>query len=169
MANVLPIPAQKSLWSMQRARFLIVISLTLIALAAFTFLALVPSFAALEVNTLSAEEVTARGSTAAESIKNMSKSQSLLSAVDPVVSSTSSPAKVIEKTIALRPKGVTIDHIRYIGSSKSIQLGGKATRELLTAYRTALENDGTFTSVAVPVAALVGSSGQFSMTLGGNF
>lgn len=154
---------------MHRARFLIILSLMLIALALFMLIALIPSFAALEANTLSAEEVNAKGGGVAEGLKGMMKSQALLSAVAPVVSATSSPSSAIEKAIALRPKGVTVDHIRYIGSPKSIQLGGRATREQLTAYRTALENDGTFSTVSVPVAALVGSSGQFSITLLGNF
>jgi hypothetical protein len=154
---------------MHRARFIIVLSLTLIALSVFALIALIPSFAALEVNTLSAEEVNAQGSGAADSLKSMVRSQALLTAVAPVVSATSSPSRAVIKALELRPKGVTVDHIRYIGASKSIQLGGKATREQLTAYRTALEGDGTFTTVSVPVAALVGSSGQFSITLQGNF
>jgi hypothetical protein len=102
-------------------------------------------------------------------MKDMTKSQALLSAVAPVVSATSSPTQAIETALSLRPKGVTVQRVRYIGTSKSIQLAGMATRDLLTAYRDALEKDGTFTSVSVPVAALVGSSGQFSITLGGNF
>lgn len=154
---------------MNRARFIIVFSLVLIALAVFMLIALIPSFAALEVNTLSSDEVNAQGSGVVESVKTMQKSQELLKVVAPVVSATSSPAAAIEKAIALRPKGVTIDHIRYISQSKAIQLGGKATREQLTAYRAALETDGTFSSVSVPVAALVGTSGQYSITLTGNF
>ena len=154
---------------LHRARFITILSLMLIALALFMLIALIPSFAALEVNTLSEEEVSAQGSTAGESMKSMMRSQALLNAVAPVVSATSSPASGIAKAIAVRPKGVTVDHIRYVGPSKSIQLGGRATREQLTAYRTALETEGTFTTVSVPVAALVGSSGQFSITLSGNF
>ncbi len=154
---------------MHRARFVIVLSLMMIALAMFTFIALIPSFAALEVNTLSADEVNAQGSSAGESLKSMLRSQALLTAVAPIVRATSSPTSAIEKAIALRPKGVIVDHIRYIGASKSIQLGGKATREQLSAYRAALETEGTFTTVSVPVAALVGSSGLFSITLSGKF
>jgi hypothetical protein len=56
---------------MHRARFIIVLSLTLIALSVFALIALIPSFAALEVNTLSAEEVNAQGSGAADSLKSM--------------------------------------------------------------------------------------------------
>lgn len=154
---------------MHRARFIIVLSLMLISLALFFGIALIPSFAALEINTLSPDEVNAQGSSAADSMKDMLRSQALLNAVAPVISSTSSPSSAITKAIAVRPSGVTISQIRYISASRSIQLGGKATREQLTAYRTALETEGTFTSVSVPVAALVGSSGQFSVTLQGNF
>ena len=71
MTNILPIPAQKSLWAMHRARFLIVISLVFIGLAGIALLALIPSFAALEANTLSPEEVSAQGSSVVESQKSM--------------------------------------------------------------------------------------------------
>jgi hypothetical protein len=169
MSNVLPLPAQKTLWAMHRARFLIVLSLALIALAILALVALIPSFVALEANTLSEEELTAQGSSAAEHQKSMTKSQQLLTAVVPIITSTSTPAAAIERALSLKPKGTTIQRIRYIASSKTIQLAGSGTRDALTTYRTALETDGTFTSVSVPVAALVGSNGQFSITLGGHF
>ena len=169
MTNVLPIPAQKNLWGVHRARFLIILSLVLLALAAAAALALVPSYVALEANTVSPDDAVAQKSTAAESMKSMTRSQALLNALAPVVLATSSPTADVEKALALRPKGVTVGHIRYISSSKTIQLGGTASRDALTAYRAALENDGTFTTVSVPVAALVGTSGQFSVTLQGNF
>ncbi len=169
MTNVLPLPAQQSLWAMHRARFLIVISLMLIGLAVLALVALVPSFVALETNTLSDEEITARSTTAAESLKSMQNSQQLLTAIAPIIAATTSPTTAIQKAISLKPKGATIQRIRYAGSNKSIQLAGSGNREALTAYRTALENDGMFTTVSVPVAALVGSSGQFSITLMGHF
>ena len=169
MTNVLPLPAQQSLWRMNRARFIIVISLMMIGLSVLALVALMPSFVALETNTLSDAEITAQGSSASESLKSMQRSQLLLGAIAPIITATTSPTAAMEKAIALKPKGATISRIRYISSSHSIQLAGSANREVLTAYRTALETDGTFTSVTVPVAALVGSSGQFSMTLSGKF
>lgn len=169
MTNVLPLPTQKKLWAMHRARFLIVLSLVTIVLSILALVALIPSFAALEANTLSDEELTAQGSSAAENQKSMSKSQQLLNAVIPIITSTSSPNAVIARALTLKPKGATVQRIRYTAQSKTIQLAGVANRDALTAYRTALEIDGTFTTVSVPVAALVGSNGQFSITLGGNF
>ncbi len=169
MTNVLPLPAQQSLWAMHRARFLIVLSLVCIGLAMLAFIALMPSYFALESNTLSEAQMSAQGSSAAESLKSMSKSQALLSALTPIIFATSSPSAAIERALALRPKGVTVQRIRYVGASKNIQLAGAANRDALTAYRTALENDGMFSSVSVPVAALVGTSGQFSVTLSGKF
>lgn len=154
---------------MHRARFLIVLSLVMIVLAVLAIIALIPSFAVLEANTLSEEEMTAQGSSAAENQKSMSRSQQLLNAVAPIVNSTSTPGQAITHALELRPKGTTVQRVRYAAQSKSIQLAGTANRDALTAYRTALENDGMFTSVSVPVAALVGANGQFSITLGGNF
>jgi hypothetical protein len=169
MTNVLPIPAQKSLWAMHRARFLIILSLVMIGLAVLAYVALIPSFVALEANSLTEEELSAQSSTAAESLKAMTKSQALLTAVLPVIAATSSPVRAMEKALSLKPKGAVVNRIRYVGTSKTIQLGGTANRDVLTAYRTALEADGTFKTVSVPVAALVGASGQFSITLGGTF
>ncbi len=154
---------------MHRARFLIILSMVMIALALLAFIALIPSFVALEANSLSDEEISAQGSTAAESQKSMQKSQALLTAVLPIITATSSPAGAIETAVSLRPKEATIQRIRYVGSTRTIQIGGTANRDALTAYRTALEGDGTFKSVSVPVAALVGASGQYSITLGGSF
>jgi hypothetical protein len=154
---------------MHRARFLIVLSLVLIGLSVLAYVALLPSFVALETNTLSDAEINAQGSSASDSLKSMQRSQALLSAVSPLVYATSTPTAAIEKAISLRPKGATVQRIRYIGSTRSIQIAGVANRETLTAYRIALENDGMFSTVSVPVAALVGSSGQFSITLNGNF
>ncbi len=169
MTNVLPLPAQRSLWNIHRARFLIVLSLVLIGLSVLAYVALLPSFVALESNTLSDAEISAQGNSVTQSLKSMQGSQALLTAVSPVIYATSSPSLAIEKAIALRPKGATVSRIRYISSSRSIQIAGVANREALTAYRTALENDGMFTTVSVPVAALVGASGQFSITLAGKF
>lgn len=169
MTNVLPLPAQQTLWSIHRARFLTVFALVLIALSVLAYVALLPSFVALETNTLSDAEMSAQGSSATESLKSMQKSQALLTAVAPIIYATTTPTFAMEKAIELRPKGATVSRIRYIGSSHTIQLAGVASREALTAYRTALENDGLFTAVSVPVAALVGASGQFSITLSGNF
>ncbi len=154
---------------MHRARFVSMLSLMLIGLALLAFLALIPSFGALEANTLSDDEMTQQSSTAAESLKSMKKSKALMTAVLPIIAATSSPMAAIEKAVSLHPKGATVIRVRYVASAHNIQLGGTANREALTAYRTALENDGAFTSVSVPVAALVGSSGQYSITLGGAF
>ncbi len=169
MTNVLPLPAQKSLWSIHRARFLTVLSLVLIGVSVLAYVALLPSFVALQSNTLTDEEISAQGNSASDNLKSMQKSQALLTAVKPIIYATTTPTLAMEKVVALRPKGAIVSRIRYIGSSGNIQIAGVANRETLTAYRTALENDGMFTTVSVPVAALVGASGQFSITLSGKF
>lgn len=165
MTNVLPLDAQKKLWGIHRARFIIIFSLVLIALAVVALLALVPSFAALEANTLSEEEISAQGTTAAENMRDMAKSQTLLTAVQPTIAATSSPMTMIGKVLALRPKGATVQRIKYSDTARSVQIDGMASRDMLTTYRTALEKDGSFSSVSVPFTAVVGSSGQYSITV----
>ncbi len=170
MTNVLPLGAQKELWSTHRARFLAVFALVLLILSLVAALSLLPSFVALELNTQSAE-TSAEATTAAEGLRAMTKAQAQLAIVTPIVASTTTtPTVAVETALALRPKGVTVDRVRYVGGAqKQIVLAGAASREGLTAYRTALEADAMFTGVSVPVGALFGESGRFSITLVGRF
>ncbi len=170
MANVLPLNAQKELWKTHRARFLAVWAIVAILLALAAGLLLVPSYVALVINSKPSES-TAEATTAAEGLRNMTKAQLYVNATLPILAPTTTrPTAAIEKAIGLRPKGVTVDRVRYVGGSqKQIILQGAATRENLTAYRTALEADGLFTGVSVPVGALFGDSGRYSVTLTGRF
>jgi hypothetical protein len=170
MANVLPLPAQKDLWSTHRARFVSAFAIVLIVLAGIAGLSLIPGAVAVEMSLHSATE-SPGGTTAAEGLRAMTKAQAQLSAVRSTILSTSTPpTEVIEQALSLRPKGVTIDRIRFVGGTqKQMIVSGRAAREGLTAYRDALEQETLFTSVTVPVGALFGDSGTFSITLTGNF
>ncbi len=170
MTNVLPLEAQKELWRAHRARFLAVFSIAGIVLGFIAALALVPSFVALEMNTQSPDQSSEQSSTK-EGMRALARAQAQIGIVLPILTATSSPVSVVEQAIAMRPKGVTVDRVRYTGGSQKqqIQLGGKASREALTAYRTALEASKLFSSVSVPVGALFGDTGTFSITLTGTF
>lgn len=170
MTNVLPVETQKMLWRMHRARFVLVLAYVLIVLALCTALALVPSYVALEMNTISEGSAEA-ATTAVEEIRIMTKSQEQLKVIAPVIAATSSPTIAIEHALAIRPKGVTIDRVRYVKAEfGQIMLSGKASREVLNQYRAILEADPMYRGVSVPVDALVGTQdGRFSVTIVGNF
>ncbi len=166
MSNLLPIESQRKMWAMYRARFLIVISLVMLVLALVGFAALVPGYLAI---TLSAtQEGSAQLQRDGADPVAMIRAQALVNNLAPVLSSTSSPTDMVLSVIEKKPRGIAIDRITYIPGQ--ITLGGTGSRETVTAYRTVLTSDPRFTSVAVPVAALVGSEGnRFSMTISGNF
>lgn len=172
MTNVLPLDTQKKLWRVQRARFVVLFAIVAIVLATIAGLSMLPSYVALEMNTQTPEQ-TAEATSASEDVRNMTRAQAQVLAVTPIIAATSSPVSAIEHALSLRPKGVTVDRVRYVSSTsgvqKQIMLTGAASREGLTAYRGALESDGMFTSVAVPVGALFTESGRFSLTLSGDF
>ncbi len=75
------------------------------------------------------------------------------------------------ETLAARPQGVTVDRIRYeSGKPSQLVLSGYAPRYAVNHFRTALTDTGKFTSVSVPVGALVGTDDSgFSVTMMRNF
>jgi hypothetical protein len=102
----------------------------------------------------------------------MTNAKALLSELSPLVSASTTPTAVITEALSLRPPGITVDEISYTsGNPASLMLvGSAATNGAISAYKTALASDALFTSVSVPVGALVGTDGgRFSMTLSGDF
>lgn len=165
MTNVLPLAAQKKLWGIHRARFIMVFALLLCVLAIAAYLTFIPSFVALQLNAPSDE--AGQASTASEALKAMKRAQAQLKIVAPVVSATSSPTAALRRVISLKPAEVTINSMDL--RSNRIVLTGSATRESINRFRSLLEADKTFTSVSVPVGALVSDGGHFTMNIGGVF
>ena len=168
MSNVLPHEAQKVVWGMYRARFVVAGSLVGLAAAALSGLALLPTYLALQVGQRdSSPEISSRGSVDQADREGIIHTQSLLAALSPLLAATTTPTETIALALSLRPANVTVDHVSYTsGSPSTIMIVGSAAREAINAYRQALQSDPHWKSVSVPVGDLAGAvGGQFSVTL----
>lgn len=168
MANVLPADKQKRVWTMYRARFVLVTSLMLFGLAAAAGLTLFPSYVALEIAAPSVAEVVEGAGADRESVVSLERSQVLIRELGPLLSSTSSPIAAVESALALKPSGVSVTRVVYMSGAEEdqITLIGSGSRDAVSAYKDALTSSGSYTSVSVPVGALVGSEdGGFSIVL----
>lgn len=171
MSNLLPIPERKRVWALYRARFLIVLALILMALALLAGLALVPSYIALEIVAPPPSDAAPTHTANAPDPAGLARAQTIMRVLLPALSATSSPSSLIATVLAAKPTGVTITQVTYSTlSGSSLTLSGSGTRDKVSAYRDALAGDPQFTSVSIPVSALVGSGeGRFSLTLTGAF
>lgn len=172
MANVLPPDAQKKVWATYRARFILVTSLVLLALAGAAAVTMFPSYVAVQL----AESRTSEEGTEAEEVRAqaiaLERSQFLIKELMPLVSATSSAVDVVAATLDMKPSAVRISRIIYAQEPEEgrLTLIGAGSRGDVSAFKDALTNSGLFTAVSVPVGALVGSeSGGFSIVLAGPF
>lgn len=166
MANVLP-SARTTLALRMRARYIIVLGLTLSASAFVAILALLPAFISISIARagLTAESTHEAPTEQVEAARTLALIQTLSA-----FAGTTSPATVVPSVLALRSPGISVTSIRYTsGAPASLILSGtSAAREGVSGYRDALVSDGRFGKVSVPVAALVGTQeGRFSITLSG--
>jgi len=170
MSTVLPQEARRAVWRMYRARFIIAGSMVAILAALISAIALVPSYLALTVDAGGTPAANAAASASQQQDRDtIIQTQSLLSTLAPIVSATTTPTGITSEALALRPSGVSVDHISYESGTIVLQ-GSATTREAIDAYRQALDADADFTGVSVPVGDLAGApGGSFSITLTGNF
>ncbi|MFZ2886743.1 MAG: PilN domain-containing protein [Minisyncoccia bacterium] len=173
MSNVLAPEAKKGLDRSMRARYIFITAVLLFLGALLAILALLPAFFSVQVaqaslNAPSIEEANGARDDSAKALR----AQTLLAALQPLVVATTTPSDALRNALELQPDGLSITTITFqSGSDKGIVLSGVAVRrEAVNAYRDALEESGKFSSVAVPVAALVGTQeGRFTITLTGTF
>ena len=173
MSNLLPIEAQKSMWSSERARFLIIASLVSLITSFICALAIAPAYVVLMFsgttvsgpaqNTLTPSVVQADAAAIAEA-------QTYLS-LAPTVAKIASSTETLGAILAVRPRGVMVNHIVYsAGTPSTFLLSGLADgRENINAYRAILSSDPRYQSVSVPVSNLVGTDGSFTVTVKGSF
>ncbi len=172
MSNILPVEAKQSVWNMYRARFIIAGSLFVIVAAVLAILALLPSYLVLATS--------ADGSSQASALANASvqadgaaiaQGKSLLATLSPLVSATTTPTDAIAAALALRPAGISVNHLTYTaGRPGTLVIVGTGSPAGISAYNQALTVDPLFTNVSVPIGDLVGAQGgQFSITASGNF
>ena len=174
MSNLIPIEHQKESHTVRRARFVIVASLFATVLALVAFAALIPSYlvARSGLPVASANQNKTRESS--NDRAQIAETTSLAHLLSPFVVSTTTPSDVILAALAKRPAGITIDNISYTADpsgqiGKLVFSGAAKSSDLISSYRNALTADTRFTSVSVPVDALIGSKdGRFTMTLEAN-
>lgn len=152
---------------MYRARFIIVFSALLSTLALFAALLIAPSYLALRIAAppqQSAPAAGAKGTT--NDAVSIARTQATVIALTPLLAATTSPSSAIAAALSDRPAKVVIEHITYAADARELTLNGAASRDALSGYRDALKADTHFSSVSVPVSALVGTEGgRFSVTL----
>lgn len=176
MSNVLPAAAQKEIWKLHRARFVLVGSLVLLAGAFVALLMLLPGTIASGILN-GGDSRTSDGASLTviqtENERNeMLRARILLSQLYPLASSTAPAFEAITAAIKVRPKGALVHDLRYTrgDTGKIIITGTAADRTAISAYRTALDEISYFESISVPVGAFAGAEGgRFSITLTGTF
>lgn len=157
---------------MYRSRLILVTSLLLLGLAATAAITLFPSYVAL---TLAAPSASAADAVAQEDRSDaltLERSQFLIRDLKPIVMSTTSAMNAVEVALAAKPTGVRITRVIYMGGEDEgrITFIGTASRDQVSAYKDTLTQSGLYTSVSVPVGALVGSEGGgFSIVFAGDF
>ncbi|HEY4488288.1 MAG TPA: hypothetical protein VJB97_02110 [Candidatus Paceibacterota bacterium] len=166
MANLLPQYAKKRVGSIYRARFGSVLAILATSLALLTLVALLPSLLALALSPLP-EEAADAGRLQSEDILSLVRTQALINHVSPVLVATTTPSALVRSALRAKPASVTVQRISYSrGDKEQVVVSGRATREGVRSYRDNLIALDTFTSVSVPVGALVGSEvTAFTVTL----
>lgn len=169
MANVLPLKVQRAVWSEYRARAVLVLSFALLASALVALLSLAPSYVVLKGSSATKDAAASPPLQGQADIQGVLRTQALVTAVLPILSSTTSPERAIREALALRPTGVHVERVSYrAGDGRVVLSGSGDTREAIDAYRAAIADDGRFGNVSVPLGALVGiEGGRFTITIAG--
>ena len=174
MANVIPDEMRRDIERYKRARYILAAAAAALVCAGVALALLLPSYLGILIDAhrtvpAFAAVTPAQQASDAAAIAHMN---ALLAVLAPIAQASSTPTDVIARVLALRPSGVHIDQIIYqSGTPSSLMLSGAAdTNSEIKAYQTVLSADPHFTSVSVPVGALVGTEGgHFSITLSGTF
>ncbi|OGG44980.1 hypothetical protein A2673_02705 [Candidatus Kaiserbacteria bacterium RIFCSPHIGHO2_01_FULL_50_13] len=168
--NLLPDTDRKRVAKEHWNKMLLVGSLIFIFVACVALLALFPAvLVSSEQRAADAFAVLeSRSEQLQKDRREAQEAQALIAALLPVATSTTRVERVLLQALALRPSGVRVEAVSFQGGDKgnAIISGSSENRDALNAYKSALENSGSFTRVSVPVGALVGTlSGLFSITL----
>lgn len=173
MANVIPKEGLLSLRRRMNARLMLVGALVMLIAALLGIIAILPAYISINVSRAALESSTeAETQSPSEDQAAAKQAQGLITLLTPLAIATSSPATALETALSQKPVGVSITSISFVGGAKrTLMLSGiSSRREAVNQFRDALEKTGLFSSVAVPVAALVGTQdGRFTVTLTGTF
>lgn len=169
MANVLPPEERKRLGRRFRARFMLVGALVLCLSAGVAMLALLPSLISVRIaeGTLQKTQAALSERIQDDQIKQV-RATALVASLQGALA-TSSPIEVVGVAIGLKPGAARLSSVSY-SKGKIVLSGASPQRDAVSTYRDALEKSDRFTSVTVPVAALIGTQeGRFTITLTGAF
>ncbi len=174
MANVIPEKMRHDIARFERARFILVGAAAALICAGIAFVLLIPSFLMVVIDTGQAtpDSTIVSSKQQTSDAGALAHTNALLAVLAPIAQTGSTPTAIIADALALRPAGVRIDQIMYhAGSPSTLMLTGAAdTSGEINVYQTTLSADPHFTSVSIPVGALVGADGgRFSITLAGAF
>lgn len=174
MANLLPASTSRRVVLDHEIRFAVVAALALLGLGFVVAIVLLPSYVVVSGG---ATATTTPASVAAQVQADeaaLARAQALIDQFTPATG-TSGKGAAIATALVLRPKGVRIHSISYsagqAGATGVLQIAGMAEANAdIEAYKKLLQAAGPYTSVTIPVSALVGTTkGEFTVTLTGTF
>ncbi|MBM3272189.1 hypothetical protein FJY94_02825 [Candidatus Kaiserbacteria bacterium] len=174
MANLLPVPVAKQNMFDHEARFAALGATALLVFGLVAIIVMMPSYVAVS----STDSATSTDPALAEQAKQdeaaIARAQALIEQFSPAAAPSAKGA-AIAAALVLRPRGIRIQSVTYSagmsGQASTLQLSGTAeANQEIEAYRRLLAAAGPFTSVNIPVTALVGTTrGEFTVTLTGTF
>lgn len=169
MANVLPIEEKKRVMRAARSRFVLTASLALLISAAIALASLLPALISVRLAKSAIPEEAPLSGEARDDQAKHARALALTTAISPIVLATTTPSASVVAALSARPAGVSVTSVSY-SKGRLLITGTSRDRQAVNDYREALETDARFTSVSVPVAALIGTQdGRFTITLGGSF
>lgn len=171
MSNVLPPEYIQQELARARARYVRTTGRLLLISAVVAFIALIPAYMSVRLarNALEQEVgITEDADTKAAQLE-ASRAQAIITALKPVAMATSSPSSALQAALSVKPAGISIKVITYGKGTLTLTAAG-VNREVINDYRDALDAHPLFSSVVIPVAALVGAQeGKLTITLKGAF
>lgn len=169
MANVLPPEEKKRLVREVRSRVLLTFALVLLVGALVAIACIIPALISVQFAISDIPDDAELSQVARDDQAKHARALALVTALNPIVLATTTPSRSLAAALAVKPAGVSVTSITY--SRGEIRLSGVSrNRQAVNDFREALEADRRFTSVSVPVAALIGSQdGRFTITLSGLF
>lgn len=169
MANVLPPEEKKRVLREVRSRFVLTMAVVLLVGAAVAVASLMPALINVQLALRSLPGEVELSGTARDDQTKHARALALVTALNPIVLATTTPSGTLIAALGAKPTGVSVTGINY-SKGQLVLSGVSRDRQAVNDYLEALEADARFSSVSVPVAALVGTQdGRFTITLSGQF
>jgi Tfp pilus assembly protein PilN len=169
MANVLPQKEKKRILREVRSRFILTLALVLLVGALVASASMLPAWISVRIALNGISHDSEMSQTVREDQAKHARALALVNVLNPLLLSTTTPSGGLIAALTAKPAGMSITGINYT-KGQLVLTGVSRDRQALNEYRETLEDEALFTSVNVPVAALVGTQdGRFTITLLGQF